>query len=51
MPGDLRFQQMLEHPLYELAQELRIAEHRPLHQLFVEPTMTFGDRLTSIDWP
>ena len=49
--GDLRLQQMLERPLDDLAQELRIVEQRPLHQLFVEPMMAFGDRLTSIDRP
>jgi hypothetical protein len=40
-PSDLRPEQMLEHPLDDMAQELWIVEHRPLHQLFVEPTMTF----------
>ena len=40
---------MLEHPFDNLAQESWIAEQRSLCQLFVEPTTTFGHRLTSID--
>jgi hypothetical protein len=40
----LGFQQLLEHPLDDLVQEVRIIQQDPLHRLCIRPTMIVGHR-------
>jgi hypothetical protein len=42
--GHLRFQQLLEHPLDDLVQEVRVVQQDPLRHLCIQPTMICGHR-------
>jgi hypothetical protein len=44
VPGHLGFQQLLEHPLDDLVQEVRVVQQDPLHRLCIHPTMIVGHR-------
>jgi hypothetical protein len=42
--GHLCFQQLLEHPLDDLVQEVRVVQQDSLHRLCIQPTMIVGHR-------
>jgi hypothetical protein len=44
--GHLCFQHLLEHPLNDLAQELRLVQQDLLRHLLVHPTMICAHRLS-----